>query len=415
MNLMRVGPNRQGRGVSGALVISLLFTFTIVTSPTASAEINTPIYEAAIKANAPTYVKMGQISFAPKSATLTSSAKLSLRGLALKAKGIPNIQLSSYYAKASEASSLMRSRSLSVLSYLMTKGVSTKFSFVSGGNSATRRTEIFWYPPQESASANFSAPSAEAVVWRVPTGAKCAYFVIAGAKGGTSNSSDPGFGALVKFARRVTPGQSYKIFVGGQGGSTSFYEPDGGIGGINGGGAGGSAIGEDWLGAGGGGGGWSGVFSGTTPLAIAGGGGGSASSGDFLAGKGGDADADGHAGSIPTELLTGGAGGKAGSKIAGGAGGLAGQGLGAFAGTFGLSRQGGLGADSSWQAAGGGGGGYFGGGGGASSGSDRATSGGGGGGSSLVPVSANRGFATLSTDGVVAIKYSNWSLGTCHI
>lgn len=415
MNLSPLNLFRQARGISGALFLSLLFTFTVVASPNASAEINEPIYEAAIKASTPTYVKMGQISFAPKSATLTASAKLSLRALALKAKGIPNIRLKSFYTKTKESSPLIRSRSLAVLSYLMAKGVSTRFSLISGGNSAVRKTEIFWYPLEESATANFTFPSADPITWRVPTGAKCAYFVVTGAKGGTSNTSDPGYGALIKLAKHVTHGQSFKIFVGGQGGSADLLQSAAGVGGINGGGAGGSAVGADWLGAGGGGGGWSGVLSGVTPLAIAGGGGGSASSGDFLSGKGGDADADGHAGSNPTELLVGGAGGKAGSKIEGGAGGLAGQGLGALAGTSGLSRQGGLGADSSWQAAGGGGGGYFGGGGGASSGSDRATSGGGGGGSSYVPTGGSRGFATLSNDGSVSIKYSNWSLGTCHI
>ncbi len=412
---MRVHPIRQGKHARTALIFSMLCALATISSPSASAEVDAPRYQAVLKASAPTYVKMGQISFAPKSAALTSSAKASLRLVALKAKGVPSIRLKSFYTKTKESSALMRSRSLSILSYLMTKGVSTKFSIISGGNAALRKTEISWYPLEQSQIVNFTSPSVDAVTWQVPAGAKCAYFVVAGALGGTSNTSNPGFGALVKFARRVTPGQSYKIFVGGQGGTADLLQSSAGVGGINGGGSGGSATGDDWFGAGGGGGGWSGVFSAATPLAIAGGGGGSASSENFLTGNGGGADTDGGAGSSPSELLGGGAGGKAGSQISAGAGGIAGEGSGAIAGTSGVARQGGQGADSSWHGAGGGGGGYFGGGGGASSGTDLATSGGGGGGSSFVPAGGSLGFATLSQNGSISIKYSNWSLSTCRI
>jgi len=244
--------------------------------------------------------------------------------------------------------------------------------------------------------------------------------MVAGAKGGSGSASDPGYGGLVTFAQRAVPGQTFNLFIGGVGGSISFYEPAGGAAGINGGAVGGEGLGYDWIGAGGGGGGWSGVFANGTgpdgpPIAIAGGGGGSASSADFLSGAGGDAGVDGRNGAVLLDQSAGGPGG--------GTGTLDGPGTptdllnltnsDARYGEAGSARNGGTGAASPLRGAGGGGGGYFGGAGGSFSGTEFGTSGGGGGGSNFVPAGGVAFVAPLATDGSISIKYSNWSLGTC--
>ena len=380
----------------------------------ARADTSTTSYPAAVTAAAPSYSYVGQVVFAAKSATLTPASKRLLVSYISKLRTANKVQIKSFYTKSKEKSSLTSSRSAAVMSFFISRGFVPSFAVAKGTGNGLK-TQIFWIPQEVSSQANFTTPSVNPVSWTVPAGTKCLYVVVAGAKGGTAGASDPGYGGLVSFAQRAVPGQSLDLYVGGVGGSSSFYEAAGGIGGINGGAAGGAATGDDWISAGGGGGGWSGVFQGSTPIAIAGGGGGSASSQDFHSGAGGDAGVAGRDGASLSVEIVGGRGGAPGTLTAPG---LPGPDI-YFEGELvpnggpGIARNGGAGASSPLRGAGGGGGGYFGGGGGAYSGPEAGTSGGGGGGSNLVPTGGVAFVAPLATDGSVSIKYSNWSLGTC--
>ena len=377
------------------------------------ADTSTVAYPAEVSASAPSYAVLGQVTFTPKSAVLSASSKRVLASYISKLKTASRVQIKSFYTKPSERSTLAASRSAAVMSYFISRGFVPSFT-VAKGTTNGRKTQILWYPKQSSSQVNFSTPSTEPTAWRVPTGARCLYFVVAGAKGGASTSSDPGSGGLITFARKAVPGQSFQIYVGGVGGSASFYETAGGIAGINGGAAGGAVFGSDWISAGGGGGGWSGVFQGSTPIAIAGGGGGAASSPDFLTGAGGDAGVAGHNGAALLDQSSGGPGGAPGTLLAAGLAGTLLSNVDAATGQAGSGRNGGIGAASPIHGAGGGGGGYFGGGGGAYSGTEAGTSGGGGGGSNLVPAGGVVFVAPSASDGTVSIKYSNWSLGSCR-
>ena len=378
----------------------------------ASADTPTVSYPAAITATAPAYSYVGQVAFAAKSATLTVASKRSLTSYISQLRTASKVQIKSFYTKSKERSTLTSSRSAAVMSFFISRGFVPSFAVTKGTVNA-RKTQIFWIPAESSGQANFTTPSVDSVSWTVPAGTKCLYFVVTGAQGGSGGASDPGYGGLVSFAQRAVPGQPFKLYVGGVGGSASFYETAGGIAGINGGAAGGSLTDSDGIGAGGGGGGWSGVFQGDTPIVIAGGGGGSASSPDFHTGAGGDAGVAGRDGATLLDASAGGPGGGAGTLAAPGLSGALLGNTAAATGQTGSGRAGGSGADSPIRGAGGGGGGYFGGGGGSYSGGESGTSGGGGGGSNLVPTGGVAFVAPLATDGSVSIKYSNWSLGTC--
>ena len=378
----------------------------------ASADTPTVSYPAAITATAPSYSYVGQVAFAAKSATLTVASKRSLTSYISQLRTANKVQIKSFYTKSKERSTLTSSRSAAVMSFFISRGFVPSFAVTKGTVNA-RKTQIFWIPAESSGQVNFTAPSVDSASWTVPAGTKCLYFVATGAQGGSGGASDPGYGGLVSFAQRAVPGQTFKLYVGGVGGSSSFYEAAGGLAGINGGAAGGAVAGSDWISAGGGGGGWSGVFQGATPVAVAGGGGGSASSTDFLTGAGGDAGVAGHNGALLPDQSAGGPGGAPGTLAGPGLSGTLLANLDAATGQAGNGRNGGIGANSPLYGAGGGGGGYFGGGGGAYSGTEAGTSGGGGGGSNLVPTGGVAFVAPLATDGSVSIKYSNWSLGTC--
>ena len=407
----RIHSGRHQRLAALAAVV-LLWSLFGSASTSAQAEVPVVAYPATVSAIAPAYSLLGFVPFAPKSAVLSTSAKKTLAGLITKLRTASRVQIKSYYSKPAERLSLTSSRSAAVMTYFISKGFVPTFTVTKGTTSA-RKTQILWFPKEVSGQVNFTAPSSEPVTWAVPSGTKCLYFVVAGAKGGSGGASDPGYGGLLSFARRAVPGQSFNLYVGGEGGSASFYQTAGGVGGINGGAAGGALTDSEGLGAGGGGGGWSGVFQAAVPLAVAGGGGGSASSADFHTGAGGDAGVAGRDGAILADQSAGGPGGMAGTLAAPGLSGSLLQNVNAATGQPGNGRTGGIGADSPLRAAGGGGGGYFGGGGGAYSGTDAGTSGGGGGGSNLVPPGGVAFVAPLAADGSVSIKYSNWSLGTC--
>lgn len=383
-------------------------------SATGSVQADSPTvaYQATVTASAPAYSLLGQITFAPKSAVLSPASRRALSTYITRLKTASRVQIKSFYSKSSERSTLAASRSAAVMTYFISRGFVPTFS-VAKGTVSGRKTQILWYAKQSSGLVNFATPSVSSTSWTVPAGTKCLYFVVAGAKGGSGGASDPGSGGLISFARKAYPGQSFQLYVGGEGGSASFYEAAGGVAGINGGAAGGAVFGSDWISAGGGGGGWSGVFQGSTPIAIAGGGGGSASSPDFLTGAGGSAGVAGHSGAALTDQSAGGPGGASGTLAGPGLSGTLLGNAGAATGQAGSGRNGGIGADSPLYGAGGGGGGYFGGGGGAYSGTDAGTSGGGGGGSNLVPVGGVAFVAPQTNDGSISIKYSNWGLGTC--
>ena len=398
--------------ISQVLAVALC---ALVGSLAVPAQAETPalLYPATVTAQSPSFAYVGQITFAPKSATLSAGSKRLLAGYISTLRTASKVQIKSFYSKRTERSTLIARRSAAVMTYFIARGFTPSFA-VTKGTVSGRKTQIFWIPQELSGQVNFTTASDEPISWTVPSGTKCLYFVLAGAKGGSGNASDPGYGGLVSFARRAVPSQKFNVYIGGVGGSVSFYDPAGGTGGLNGGAAGGAVTGEDWLGAGGGGGGWSGVFQESTPIAIAGGGGGSASSPDFHGGAGGDADAAGRDGVTLLDQNPGGPGGAPGTLTAPGLSGALLSNLNASSGQAGNGRNGGSGASSPFRGAGGGGGGYFGGGGGSYSGTEAGTSGGGGGGSNLVPTRGVAFVAPLATDGSVSIKYSNWSLGTCN-
>jgi uncharacterized repeat protein (TIGR02543 family) len=141
------------------------------------------------------------------------------------------------------------------------------------------------------------------------------------------------------------------------------------------------------------GGGYSGVFAGTTPLAISGGGGGASPGHDSagIAGGGGGANQSGTASTSTT------AGGRGGSTSAGGA-------KAASCATDGAQYTGGNGCGAGAEAGGGGGAGYYGGGGGSSNGQ---SNGGGGGGSGYLD--ATRGSLITATVGQIGALSSTWA------
>ena len=398
-----------------ALFVTLILCVSM-SSPMSAVQADTPTisYPAEMTAIVPGYSLIGQVKYLPKSATLSASSKRLLASYITKLRSASKVQIKSFYTKPSERSTLIAKRSSAVMTFFISRGFVPTFS-ISKGTTSARKTQIFWIPSEISGQVNFTSPSIDPVTWKTPVGVKCLYFVVAGAQGGSGGASDPGYGGLVSFAQRAVPGQELNLYVGGVGGSTSFYEVSGGIGGTNGGGAGGSLTDSEGLGAGGGGGGWSGVFQGSTPIAVAGGGGGSASSADFHSGAGGDAGADGRDGAVLLDQSAGGPGGGSGTQILPGTPTdlLSLLNSDARYGESGVGRNGGSGAPSPLRGGGGGGGGYFGGAGGSYSGTDFGTSGGGGGGSNFVPAGGVAFVAPSAKDGSISIKYSNWNLGTC--
>jgi hypothetical protein len=195
----------------------------------------------------------------------------------------------------------------------------------------------------------------------------------AGASGGAANSGQAGgLGARVNTLVPVTPGETLKVFVGGQGATVA----GGGAGGFNGGGGGG-------LFNGGGGGGGTDVrrapYNLGDRIVIAGGGGGAGAFG-FSSGGVGGAGGEGTSANGGNPAL-GGQGGQGGAN-----GGLGGIGFGgAGNGTAGGAGQGGAGGTATtWDGGGGGGGGNVGGGGGGANDVFNGGAGGGGGGSSAV-------------------------------
>jgi hypothetical protein len=273
----------------------------------------------------------------------------------------------------------------------------------------------------------------------VPARVTSATFTLDGASGGSSATGTPGGnGGQLTATLPVTPGQAYRITVGGAapGGTGTPAAPDGSAnGGENGGGTGGTggtALGvpnlagggggasdvrtdgpslSDWVlvAAGGGGAGGTGTGTGTNGTGGAAGGAGGASSTGGAAGAGG---AD-----LSDPATAGGGGGQAGCTSTpatgcsnGGTGGIS---IASFAGSAGTPGQGGAGARSgSGGDGGGGGGGYYGGGGGGSGfggGENGGGGGGGGGGSSYATSSASLVTVTdgvNSGNGQITISYT---------
>ncbi|MBI2720655.1 MAG: gliding motility-associated C-terminal domain-containing protein [Bacteroidetes bacterium] len=212
--------------------------------------------------------------------------------------------------------------------------------------------------------------------------------------GGQGGGTTGGLGATVTGNISVTPGQALQIIVGGQGSCPGTVYAGGGP----------SATQNYAPFQPCGGGGYSAIFSGGTPLALAAGGGGKAG-GDMGGAGGAGGCATGGGGTSPFGQAGGGA-----TQTAGGAGGppwTAGGG----SGTAGSYLQGGTGGNDLQfgnAAGGGGGGGYYGGGGGGSDNIGGTTfigGGGGGGGSSLVPAGFGCTMGGNSGAGQVVITY----------
>lgn len=207
-----------------------------------------------------------------------------------------------------------------------------------------------------------------AQTWTVPPGVTELVVDIAGAAGGDEYA--PGNtiakGGRVQGTLAVSPGDVFRIYVGGQGGTATNSTT--GTAGWNGGGTGGT-------GAGGGGGATDLRVNGTAltdRVVVAGGAGGNGGNWGTTGKSGG-----GHGGD------PGGAGQNGGGVVfgtGGGAGSSSSGGTGFNAGTLG---QGGTGQTSSFRGGGGGGGGAYGGGGASAGGSGASGGGGGGGGSEL--------------------------------
>lgn len=207
--------------------------------------------------------------------------------------------------------------------------------------------------------------------WTVPP---CVTSITVTLKGGKGGGTGGGNGSTVSGVLAVTPGQVIQVRVGGQGTCPGSVYAGGGP----------SATQPYAPYQPCGGGGYSGIFIGGAPVAIAAGGGGNAG-GDMGGSGGAGGCATGGAGTSPF-----GQAGQGGTQTSGGAGGppwTAGGG----SGTAGSYLQGGTGGNDLQYgnaAGGGGGGGYYGGGGGGSdniSGTSFIGGGGGGGGSSLTP------------------------------
>ena len=273
----------------------------------------------------------------------------------------------------------------------------------------------------------------------VPAGVTNVHVEAVGGWGGRFTKSDPAYnsfgdsgasrGAKVTADLAVAPGEPLYVAVAGNGGSIAWFGSDFGVGGFNGGGAGGIGIGcptacrpiASYSGAGGGGASdvrtssRSAGASSDDRLVVAAGGGGAGSEtglGTPLgytgpSTSGGDAGSDGFDGRS-TSFGTG-HGGSAGTSTAGGAGGAGTSGGENGAdGTLGSGGAGGgtgfAGGYPGYRGAGGGGGGYYGGGGGGSS----AGSGGGGGGGSSFSSGSNVVIGRNSSDAApyVAITYT---------
>lgn len=226
--------------------------------------------------------------------------------------------------------------------------------------------------------------------WTVPAGVSAVQIEVNGAQGGDGEYSG-GLGGRMIANFQVTPGDVYKLHVGGRGDDAD----SGGAGGLNGGGAGGPTT--CWRG--GGGGGASDVRTSGDALAerilVAGGGG----SGVGLFGGSGGAGG----GDTPTRggdfSFTGGA---PASSSAGGTGGHLGH-----HGATGSLGVGGDGGGDPCIKGGGGGGGYYGGGGGSADSLDGG--GGGGGGSAYVAPSGDLTVAAngvQSGDGAIVLSYT---------
>ncbi len=78
--------------------------------------------------------------------------------------------------------------------------------------------------------------------WTVPAGVHKATFVVVGAAGGNAGGEQGGRGGGVEASLQVSPGQEYKLYVGGKGGSEADPVGARGLGGWNGGGASGGGI-----------------------------------------------------------------------------------------------------------------------------------------------------------------------------
>ncbi len=198
--------------------------------------------------------------------------------------------------------------------------------------------------------------------WTAPADATAAVVTVIGGSGGNElNGPAGGDGGMASAAVPLTPGGTYSIIVGGQGGSvTARFLP--GLGGIGGGGDGGSgAAGNSGEPAGAGGGGGSSLTDPAgTQLVVAGGGGGAGWS--YPGGDGGGTTG----GQVPTGdagLLNGGGG----TQTAPGAAGVhsSADGTPPEYGSAGAAGQGGAGESHFLAGGGGGGGGWQGGGGGA--------------------------------------------------
>jgi gliding motility-associated-like protein len=214
----------------------------------------------------------------------------------------------------------------------------------------------------------------------VPAGVTCLDVKMWGGGGGSADNSNGGYGggaAFVGGRLNVTPGQVLTIRVGGGGaaGTTGGNAANGSSAFPNGG------VGRRQARGGGNGGGFSAIFLGTNPLAIAGGGGGGAGSGSS-SGNGTN-----YCGGVGAQVGQNGTRGGERNGCATGAGGCGGNANGTNnnclspSSTFANGYQGGNGESGGFTyGGGGGGGGYAGGQGGASGGNN---SGGGGGGSSF--------------------------------
>ncbi len=289
--------------------------------------------------------------------------------------------------------------------------------------------------------------------WTVPAGVVEARFDLAGARGGRGlNPVQQAAGARVVATIAVTPGETLQINVGGVGGISQtpadFDAPGAGLGGWNGGGDGGSTLGDlrgSYRAPGGGGASdvrrdpLQGYGLGARVLVAGGGGGhsyywyhtdvparglggiGGATQGvDGIDGKSGGAGScvvvSGGAvmGADPGTGI-GGEGGRGGRSDSGGAGGAAGDATGDggsnFQGQSGAFGVGGRGGDAfacngfTDDPGGGGGGGWYGGGGGGGATAGN-SGGGGGGGSSFAPLGAEILPGTNAGNGFVRITYT---------
>lgn len=235
----------------------------------------------------------------------------------------------------------------------------------------------------------------------VPTGITTVTIEAYGAQGGGAVAANGGKGARVIGSVAVTPGETLKVYVGGQGAGGHTRAATGNLGQGGGWNGGGNAF-SDWH-QGWGGGGASDIRRGGAALAnrvIVAAGGGGASGGVGNIGQGG-------IGGAPNGATGGNDGGRGATTSAGGAAGPLGGGGGAAGNTAGSLGSGGRGINIGERPmAGGGGGGLYGGGGGGNQGGDQHNAGaGGGGGSSLIPVGGSAVAGDRSGNGLVVISY----------